>query len=96
MKDVQEFLGLEHSDKVAEFLRTNRINSSYGGPSRENPQESRPASVPKTPWKDWAESEKHTFSKIAAETMVGRDGNRSEALDHERLQEILQRFNRLQ
>lgn len=33
---------------------------------------------------------------IAAETMVGRDGNRSEALDHERLQEILRRFNRLQ
>jgi D-aminopeptidase len=33
---------------------------------------------------------------IAAETMVGRDGNRSEALDHQRLQEILQRFNRLQ
>lgn len=32
---------------------------------------------------------------VAAETMVGRDGNRSEALDHERLQEILQRYNRL-
>lgn len=33
---------------------------------------------------------------IAAETMVGRDGNRSEALDHDRLREILQRYNRLQ
>ena len=33
---------------------------------------------------------------VAAETMVGRDGNRSEALDHERMREILQRYNRLQ
>jgi len=33
---------------------------------------------------------------IAAETMVGRDGNRSESLDHERMREILQRYNRLQ
>ncbi len=33
---------------------------------------------------------------VAAETMVGRDGNRAEALDHGRLREILQRFNRLQ
>ena len=32
---------------------------------------------------------------IAAETMVGRDGNRSEALDHDRLREILRRYNRL-
>ena len=33
---------------------------------------------------------------VAAETMVGRDGNRSEALDHVRMREILQRYNRLQ
>ncbi|MEQ8313325.1 MAG: P1 family peptidase [Gammaproteobacteria bacterium] len=33
---------------------------------------------------------------VAAETMVGRDGNRAEALDHDRLREILQRYNRLQ
>ncbi len=32
---------------------------------------------------------------VAAETMVGRDGNRSEALDHDRLREILGRYNRL-
>ena len=32
---------------------------------------------------------------VAAETMVGRDGNRSEALPHERLREILRRYNRL-
>ena len=32
---------------------------------------------------------------VAAETMVGRDGNRSDALPHKRLQEILKRFNRL-
>ena len=32
---------------------------------------------------------------IAAETMVGRDGNRAEALPHDRLREILGRFNRL-
>ena len=32
---------------------------------------------------------------VAAETMVGRDGHRSEALSHERLREILRRFNRL-
>ena len=32
---------------------------------------------------------------IAAETMVGRDGNRSEALPHDRLREILRRYNRL-
>jgi L-aminopeptidase/D-esterase-like protein len=32
---------------------------------------------------------------IAAETMVGRDGNRSEALDHNRLRAILERYNRL-
>ncbi|MEE3152222.1 MAG: P1 family peptidase, partial [Acidobacteriota bacterium] len=32
---------------------------------------------------------------IAAETMVGRDGNRSEALDHDRLRAILERYNRL-
>ena len=33
---------------------------------------------------------------VAAETMVGRDGNRSEALPHDQLQEILGRYNRLQ
>ncbi len=70
MKDVQEFLGLEHSDKLAEYLRTHRINSSYGNTPRENLLETKPASVPKTPWKDWAASEKVTFSKIAAATMV--------------------------
>lgn len=32
---------------------------------------------------------------VAAETMIGRDGNRSEALDHDRLREILGRYNRL-
>ena len=32
---------------------------------------------------------------IAAETMVGRDGNRSEALDHDRLRAILEQYNRL-
>ena len=32
---------------------------------------------------------------VAAETMVGRDGNRSEALPHDQLQEILRRYNRL-
>ena len=32
---------------------------------------------------------------VAAETMVGRDGNRSEAIPHDRLREILQAFNRL-
>ncbi len=32
---------------------------------------------------------------VAAETMVGRDGNRAEALSHVRLREILGRFNRL-
>jgi L-aminopeptidase/D-esterase-like protein len=32
---------------------------------------------------------------IAAETMVGRDGNRSEALDHDRLRAIMERYNRL-
>ena len=33
---------------------------------------------------------------VAAETMVGRDGNRSEALPIDRLQEILIRYNRLE
>lgn len=33
---------------------------------------------------------------VAAETMVGRDGNRSEALPHDQLQEVLRRFNRLE
>ena len=32
---------------------------------------------------------------VAAETMVGRDGNRSEAIPHERLREILRTYNRL-
>ena len=32
---------------------------------------------------------------VAAETMIGRDGNRSEAIPHDRLREILQAFNRL-
>ena len=32
---------------------------------------------------------------VSAETMVGRDGNRSEALPHDRLRAILARFNRL-
>jgi L-aminopeptidase/D-esterase-like protein len=32
---------------------------------------------------------------IAAETMVGRDGTRSEAIPHERLREILREYNRL-
>jgi len=32
---------------------------------------------------------------IAAETMVGRDGNRTEAIPHDRLREILRAYNRL-
>ena len=32
---------------------------------------------------------------IAAETMVGRDGNRSETIPHDRLREILRAYNRL-
>ena len=32
---------------------------------------------------------------VAAQTMVGRDNNRSEALPHDRLREILRRYNRL-
>ena len=32
---------------------------------------------------------------IAAETMVGRDGNRSEAISHDRLREVLRAYNRL-
>ncbi len=32
---------------------------------------------------------------IAAETMVGRDGNRSDAIPHDRLREILRTYNRL-
>ena len=32
---------------------------------------------------------------IAAETMVGRDGNRSEAIPHDRLRELLRAYNRL-
>jgi L-aminopeptidase/D-esterase-like protein len=32
---------------------------------------------------------------VAAETMVGRDGNRSEAIPHDRLREILRMYNRL-
>ncbi len=32
---------------------------------------------------------------VGAETMVGRDGNRSDALPHDRLRAILARFNRL-
>ena len=33
---------------------------------------------------------------VAAEPMVGRDGNRSEALAHDQLQEVLRRYNRLE
>ncbi len=32
---------------------------------------------------------------VAAETMVGRDGNRSEAIPHDRLRDILRAYNRL-
>ena len=32
---------------------------------------------------------------IAAETMVGRDGNRSEAIPHDWLRELLKAYNRL-
>ena len=32
---------------------------------------------------------------VAAETMTGRDGNRVYALPHERLREVLKKFNRL-
>ncbi len=70
MREVQEFLGLEHSDGLAEFLRTHRINSSYGAAARDDLQETRPARVSKTPWKDWSAKEKTTFSEIATETMV--------------------------
>jgi L-aminopeptidase/D-esterase-like protein len=33
---------------------------------------------------------------VAAETMVGRDGNRSEALPHDQLRDVLRRYNRLE
>ena len=32
---------------------------------------------------------------VAAETMVGRDGNRSDAIPHDRLRELLSAYNRL-
>ncbi len=70
MREVQEFLGLEPSAKLAEYLRTHRINSSYG----KGPREDRPASAasvsPKAPWRSWTPKEKDTFREIATATMV--------------------------
>ena len=71
MRKVQEFLGLEYSGRPSHFLRTYRINSSYGNKSPADVKKSKPLSViPKTPWKSWTPSQKAIFREIAGPTMT--------------------------
>ena len=68
---IHEFLGLEYSGRPSHFLRTYRINSSYGNKSPADVKKSKPLSViPKTPWKSWTPSQKAIFREIAGPTMT--------------------------
>lgn len=71
MREVQEFLQLEPSGAPARFLRTNRINSSYGNTFPEDIRRPKPDSVlPKAPWRQWTRKQKALFLEIAHNTMI--------------------------
>ena len=61
-----DFLDAEYEEAPAEFVRTRRINSSYGpdGPRAEKYR------GPERPWGSWTKQQRRTFARHAGPTFV--------------------------
>jgi len=66
MREILDFLGLAYEPAPAEFLRTNRINSSFVASGK---SEGAPPSLTE-PWLDWLPEQRSVFHKEAGATMV--------------------------
>jgi hypothetical protein len=66
MAEVLAFLGVGHESAPADFLRTNRINSSFApsGRAADTPP------VLSEPWGEWLPEQRRTFVEEAGETMI--------------------------
>jgi hypothetical protein len=69
---ILRFLGVDHSDEPAKFLKENRINSSYGNQKPADmlvPKDT--SGLKEKKWKSWTPKRKKRFIKIAGPTMLG-------------------------
>lgn len=70
VRKVFNFLELDYEHKTVEYLKTKRVNSSYGNDENNNFKTAKDPSLLKRPqWKKWSSSEIKKFDEIAGETM---------------------------
>jgi len=70
VKKVFDFFGLQFEPNTVQYLRTKRVNSSYGNDDKTNfktPKD--PALLKKPQWEKWTNREKELFDRIAGESM---------------------------
>ena len=71
MDCVQRFCALKPADGPAQFLQTNRINSSWGNKTAQKVHKAKPSSVPPVePWRGWTRSQEATFHRVAGPLMA--------------------------
>jgi hypothetical protein len=69
-RTIFHFLGEDDDDRSAQFVRTRRINSSYGNVNTEDMRKAKdPLTAPQTPWREWNRGQRNFFLKVAAPTM---------------------------
>ena len=70
-REIYDFLGAEPgAEAAAEFIRTKRVNSSYGNKTMEDVKAVKdPSLLPKEPWREWSSSMIRTFESIAGSLM---------------------------
>lgn len=70
VKKVFDFLELDFEENTVIYLKTKRVNSSYGNDANNNFRTAKDTALLKKPqWEKWSEKEKKLFDKIAGETM---------------------------
>jgi len=70
VKKVFDFLELDYEERTVEYLKTKRVNSSYGNDANNNFKTAKDPSILKKPqWENWSNREKNKFDKIAGDTM---------------------------
>jgi len=70
VKKVFNFLELDFEEKTVQYLKTKRVNSSYGNDEKNNFKTPKDTALLKKPqWESWTDKEKKRFDKIAGNTM---------------------------
>lgn len=70
VKKVFDFLELDFEENTLHYLKTKRVNSSYGNDENNNFKTAKDTALLKTPqWEKWTKKEKDLFNKIAGDTM---------------------------